>query len=490
MAKQDAGTRGRGDTGTRGRGDAGTRRCLYRLVAPSPRRPLAPSPCHPLAPSPPRPFLILWVIIIAGFAAACQQPVPSSTATFPPAPTLITTTTATIAAAYPVASFTPAAAYPVTSATPPPETATLPLQPTEPTAIAAASLPPAAYLPILPGGALPTATPTPLPTATETPTPTPTIDFAAVRRDLQAQGQDLGFAKIGFHIGIGGNMNGLGTWMQRLDTAGVPFFLKSVDNAGPLVEAQNLARNSGVPHTLVYRRSGNEYDVPDYSLPPQDAAAKHWALHKAVWPPELDPSLVWIETINEVDKNRAVWLAEFALATAQLAMADGFKWAAFGWSSGEPAVEDWQSPQMLAFLRFAAANPDHVAIALHEYSYITSDIAHQYPYKVGRFQFLFQVCDTYNIARPTVLITEWGWEYANVPSVDEALADIAWAARLYAPYPQVKGAAIWFLGQFTNDIADQAQQLIAPVTEYSLGHYFTVPLPPAQATIAPEEFGP
>lgn len=441
----------------------------------------------------PLPSYLIWglfILVVVGVAAACQPPPPTSTATFPPPPTnivTIQTATASVAAAYPVASPTPVAAYPVASATQPLTTATLTPQPT---LIAAASLPPIAYLPILPGGEHPSATPTLPATSTPLPTPTPTIDFAAVRRDLQAQGNDLGFAKIGFHTGIGGNMNGLGIWMQRLDAAGVPFFLKSVDNAGPLAEAQELIRNRGVPHTLVYRRSGNEYDVPDYSLTPQDAAAKHWALHKAVWPPELDPSLVWIETINEVDKNRAVWLAEFALVTAQLAMADGFKWAAFGWASGEPSLEDWQSPAMLTFLRFAAANPERVAIALHEYSYITSDIAHEYPYKVGRFQFLFQICDANDIPRPTVLITEWGWEYGNVPSVDEALADISWAARLYAPYPQIKGAAIWFLGDFANEIADQTQRLIAPVTEYSLGTYFGIPLPPSQAGIDPEQYRP
>lgn len=434
------------------------------------------SPCHPL--------IFLLFLIIAGLAAACQQPPPvSPTSTFPAPPTAIAdmATETTSAAAYPVASVTPAAAYPAASITP-----TL----TEPVVVATLSLPAAAYLPVLPGGDAPTATPTPSSTPTATPTPTPTIDFAAVRRELQAQGQDLGFAKIGFHTGAGGNMNGLGVWMQRLDAAGVPFFLKSADNSGPLVEAQNLMRASGVPHTLVFRRSGDEYDTPDYNLSPQDAAAQHWTLHKAAWPPELDPSLVWIETINEVDKTQSEWLAQFALATAQLALADGFKWAAFGWSSGEPEVTDWSAPAMLAFLRFAAANPDRVAIALHEYSYLRGDIAHEYPYKLGRFQWLFQVCDANNIPRPTVLITEWGWEYQHIPPVDEALADIAWAARMYAPYPQIKGAAIWYLGGYFGEIHDQTQKLIAPLTEYSLGHYFPIPLPPAFAPINPEQFRP
>jgi hypothetical protein len=328
-------------------------------------------------------------------------------------------------------------------------------------------------------------TPTPVP-----PTPTPTIDFAAVRAELQAQGQDLGFAKIGFHTGVGGNRTGIGEWMRRLDAAGVPFFLKSVDDTGPLVEAQEILRNSNVPHTLVYRRSGVEYDTPNYDLAAEEAARQHWQLHMDAFPPELDPNLFWLETINEIDKNRAEWWGRFALETARLAEATGFRWAAFGWSSGEPELSDWQSPSMLAFLRLVGENPNRLAIALHEYSFLTDNISDIYPFKVGRFQQLYQLTDQLGIPRPTVLITEWGWEYQNVPSPGKAISDVDWAAALYAPYPEVKGAAIWYLGGGFNNIASGAQRLIAPVTEYSLGTYFAIPLPPDRAPISPENYRP
>lgn len=348
------------------------------------------------------------------------------------------------------------------------------------------------YVPVVSGSELPSATPTP--TATQTPepppTPTPTIDFSEVRAELEAQGQDLSFVKVGFHTGAGGNRTGLGDWMNRLDAAGVPFFLKSVDDSGPLVDAQQILRNSDVPHTLVFRRSGNEYDTPDYNLSPQEAARNHWQLHMDAFPPELDPDLVWLETINEVDKERSEWLAQFALETARLAMADGFRWAAFGWSSGEPEPINWQSPVMLEFLRLAANNPDRLAIAIHEYSFDADDIGHEYPFKVGRFQRLFEVADQQGFARPTVLITEWGWQYQEVPSVGDAMQDISWASDLYAAYPQVKGAAIWYLGGGFAGIAERTQRLIKPVTEFSLGNYFAVPLPPEQAPIEPERYQP
>jgi hypothetical protein len=338
----------------------------------------------------------------------------------------------------------------------------------------------------------PTAVPS---TVIPSPTPYPTIDITAVRAELAAQGVAFAPVKIGFHTGIGGNSAGLEQWMRALDAAGIPFFLKSVDNAQPIFVAQELMRLSGVPHVLVYRKSiqgGSDYNwnVPNYSLPANQAAEIHWQMHRNAFPPELDPSLVWLETINEVDKNESEWLGQFALKTAELALNDGFRWAAFGWASGEPEPDNWQTPSMLAFLRLAGVNPERLAIALHEYSYLQDDIGHEYPYKVGRFQSLFQIADQAGIPRPTVLITEWGWTYETVPAPEQALADIAWAAKLYAAYPQVKGAAIWFLGGGFADIAKSTQRLIAPVTRYSLQTYFTAPLPPAQAPIQPEVYQP
>ena len=350
------------------------------------------------------------------------------------------------------------------------------------------------FLPLIGGSgaetntAVAAASPTPAPS----PTPVPTVDFAAVRADLEAQGQQLAYAKIGFHVAVGGNTEGLEEWMRQLDAAGVPFFLKSVDNAEPIYVAQELMRQSGVPHTLVYRKvaGGNHVSVPNYDLPPEEAAQQHWQLHTEAFPPELDPSLVWMETMNEVDKNRSEWLAQFALTTAELALRDGRKWAAFGWASGEPEPSDWESPTMLAFLRLAGDHPEQLAIAVHEYSYSLDEIGDGYPYKIGRFLEIFRIADKYGIPRPTILITEWGWTYDEVPEPPQAMIDIDWAARLYAPYPQVKGAAIWYLGPTHNDLADLAQRLIQPVLTYSLTHYFAIPRPPDMAGLDPNQFPP
>src|SRR5690606_32512098 len=75
---------------------------------------------HPVTLSPCHPVIFLLFLIIAGLAAACQQPPTSApTHTFPAPPTMLSVTaTGTNAAAFPLASSTPAAAYPVASVTP------------------------------------------------------------------------------------------------------------------------------------------------------------------------------------------------------------------------------------------------------------------------------------------------------------------------------------------------------------------------------------
>lgn len=451
--------------------------------------------------SPVRRAALLCLLLAAAWLGACSREIHDPLATplaLPLSAPPLTWTPAAIAAGKgepgpPSPATTPATAYPGPGAGATPTPGTYPGPAATPTR-RGASTPavPGDVEVYLPGVFLPAPTPTPSPAPTETPspTPTPTIDFRALRDEVRARGEELATVKIGFHTGPGGNQTGIGEYMRRLDAAGVPFFIKSVDSASALLEAQEITRRSDIPHVLVYRTSGDSFDVPEYTLPPAEAARRHWEQAKAAFPPELDPSLVWLETINEVDKNQAAWLGQFAVATARLALADGFKWAAFGWSSGEPEAAAWTQPGMLEFLRMAGQNPDRLAVALHEYSYLTGDIAHDYPHKVGRFLDLFAVADQYGIPRPTVLITEWGWAYDDVPDPAQALEDIAWAARLYAPYPQVKGAAIWYLGPGFQDIANEAQGLIKPVTEYVLGNYFILPDRQSPASTDPGQYYP
>ena len=379
-------------------------------------------------------------------------------------------------------------------------------------------------------------------------------DFDQIKADLNAQGKDLGFVKIGFHVAPTGNQNGLGDWERTLHEAGVPFFLKSVDSAGQIFEAVQLKAASGcidnsrdggaagcVPHQLVYRRSvtGKDYrpDVPytgspDCSNPPAantpyqqiynetpyDAAVAHWQRHRDEFPPELLPykHLIWVETINEINRggtcdfdgdgaggepfphNQSLidpvfgqytkegeWIAEFAIHTANFAMAEGFNWAAFGWSAGEPEIGTWAGPKMREYLELVAANPDRAALATHEYSYTTDGLELAYPYLLGRFQEVFDVADYYGIGRPTIVITEFGWTLNDIPSVGQSMnVDLSWAAELYAPHHEIQGAAIWYLGGGWGGIDNEVQKLIGPIADYATHNYFVLG-PVGGSTILP-----
>ncbi len=352
-------------------------------------------------------------------------------------------------------------------------------------------------------------TPTPTPTATPPsalgpPLPAPTVvvaippvDFAAAREDAASRGLGLAFTKIGFHVAVGGNTRGISDYFRKLNDAGVPIFLKSVDADGQIFEVQemmkaNEAAGRNVPHILVFRQTDARYEAPfyNYALSPEEAAAISWQLNRDSWSSRLDKKYVWFETLNEPGRlghNGALQIeriARFSLATAKLAVAEGYRYAALSFSPGVPEPEDWEHPAMLEFLRYAAQHPDQVGVALHEGSFTIDCIAPPctpdptdeeqpiYPYMVGRFQLLFDACDRHGIGRPTLFLTEWGWEYGNVPDPAPAMEDLAWASWLLAAYPTVKGAAIWYLGPQFNGIAHRAQPLIAPLGEFAVSHYF------------------
>jgi len=382
----------------------------------------------------------------------------------------------------------------------------------------------------------PTATPTPTATigsALGPPLPPPIpvrgrqpVDFEAARATAQAQGKDIAFVKIGFHLGPGGNANGWGDYVRKLDSAGVPVFVKSVDVAGPIYEVQEIMKANEragrhIPHILVYRSTDKGFEdiYYDLSLSPEEAAEKSWRVNRNAVPRELDKNYYWLETLNEPgrygfdDKLQIERLGRFSLATAKLAVAEGYKYAALAFSTGLPEVgdwptasttlnnpNDWEDPAMLEFLRYAGEHKDQVAVALHEYSLTIDCIAPPcvssspdsphapYPYLVGRLQGLFDTVDRHGIPRPTVLITEWGWEPTSVPEPEKALEDIAWASRLYAAYPEVLGAAIWYLGAWPNDMANQTQRLIAPLADFAASNYFIIT--PGIGRIDPFLFAP
>jgi len=337
---------------------------------------------------------------------------------------------------------------------------------------------------------------------------------------LESLARRIGLAEAGVPLDINGfhiGPSGFGVpdeYFDTLDNDGIPFSAKGADVL-PLY-AQQVAAASSIGHTVVYRRSigwngtkppsGNP-DVPEYHLPPAEAAAHHWSWHKTVIEAtinkpetdELDLAITWIETINEVRKELewADWLGHFATETAVLMNADGYKFAAFGFASGTPELGAWETPGMIRYLNYCADHPDEASIALHEYSFSTGSIwTKNMPdgsiadttaddpeagYLVGRFTELFDACDRLGIARPKAIITEWGWGSTEVPKPAVAMQHILSAGELYAKYPEIIGIAIWYLGGGFGGIATGTKALIQPLETLLLETTYPAPeMPPTE----------
>ena len=253
------------------------------------------------------------------------------------------------------------------------------------------------------------------------------------------------YNKIGFLAGIGGNPNGIGNFVRECDMANVPAVIFANDATTGISDALDLIEiESAVPHVLAYRvvkTNDSTYAVPDYNLSPAMAAVDYFNRIEPLIPPELKEfkSHIWILLGNELDKNRMAWLGKWSKHSSLLWNANGYKVGMIGFNAGTPEIEGWLAPGMLDYLRFAADNRDKTAINLHEYSFNDQDILDLYPWKVGRFQHLFSVCDAQGIGRPSILIGEWGWRQDVIPSTSTAMDHVIDVSNLYAQFETILG---------------------------------------------------
>ena len=98
--------------------------------------------------------------------------------------------------------------------------------------------------------------------------------------------------------------------------------------------------------------------------------------------------------------------------------------------------------------------------------------------RIGRFQDIYLVSDEMGLEqRPTILITEFGWETIAMPDQETALQTLASeTGALYALYPEVRGVAIWGLGGWQGSlIGEQIDDLMEPLIELALETRYTIP---------------
>ena len=276
---------------------------------------------------------------------------------------------------------------------------------------------------------------------------------------------------IGFLSSVGGDRRGLGEdYVHKLEAAGRPAITFTNNDMGGIDDAlAHLQNGSTNKHLCAFRvvGTGEEFAVPDYALLPQEAAVEYMARVQPLLPQKVNDNKqhIWVLLGNELDKNKADWIGEWAYESALLWNAEGYKVGMVGWASGTPEPEAWKTAGWVKFLRHSAAKPTKAAVNLHEYSYRVNDILFNYPNHIGRFQYLFKACDELGIPRVPVLIGEWGWEERQVPGEDQGRHDIRNVANLYSQFPQILGAGLWYLGQGYGGIASQAQRLIKGVGE-------------------------
>lgn len=307
----------------------------------------------------------------------------------------------------------------------------------------------------------------------------------------------MAYAKLGWHtspVGVGVPKS----FWQELDNAGIPAIAKGADTMSGVFDLQEITKTSDVPHVCVWRKSndtggGYQYDTPNYALPAKQAAETHWAEIKKVIPPELDKNITWIETINEVDKNLSDWLGNFSYELALLANGEGYKVLSFGWAGGEPEPEHWFAPGIQKYINYCLENKDRAGISVHEYTLDTSKTFEQsYPFLIGRFQDIHAACPNNNY--PTIFISELGYTYDNIPNDWAKINDFLYkCGELYAQYPNVLGAAIWYLGTGSNwkDIGLKWQPFIPNVQNLIMTTTYPDPVipPPEPEPEPPPETG-
>ena len=293
--------------------------------------------------------------------------------------------------------------------------------------------------------------------------------------------------KIGFHTGSsGGNLDGItADYIIPVLHGGKDVTIVAADTTAGLYDACVAAKNyQNTTSVLCWRRTdqrkngGFDFDAlaNNFSLSPEQNAELHWQAYQQEIPPELVQykDILELIVLNEIrgqntnepvydDLHIGEYLGRFALHYRTLT---DWRLLFFGFAAGEPDVDVWEQPSMLDFLRLCGERPHDTGIALHEYSYTISDILDGYPYKIGRYQFLHDVCDDNGIPRPRIVISEWGWALDDAPAAPQAMADIETVYREYAKHPNIAGGAIWWLGPDFGGVANKIQPLIKPLGEY------------------------
>ena len=341
---------------------------------------------------------------------------------------------------------------------------------------------------------------------------------------------------IGLQTSTTGRPQGIGEVIQELTRNNIAFFSAATDSFSILTDLQNAReQNPHVPHTgnftptgYIDLGGGEQYhlSVPEYGKPhSEEIARKHWDMvelrvpikrdGETDSPIDWDIPCIWVSTWNEVRayvgwykngdtkeepeqpvigyEGNADLIGWQAYEIGREAVKRGYRWAAFGFSGGNPEEGFWEAPGVLAYLKLCHENPEQLGIALHEYS-LTDTILNR-PDHIGRFKQLHESCDRHNLRRPVIQIKEFGWRDIKIPNSKKvAMQELIEVAGMYMEHPNIHGAAIWTVQKWQNSgIRDKVVALIPHLREAALEHARTIgelKTPAKPPDIQPNQPGP
>jgi lysozyme len=143
------------------------------------------------------------------------------------------------------------------------------------------------------------------------------------------------------------------------------------------------------------------------------------------------------------------------------------------WSTGTPDLSAWAGPNMQQLLALLRANPDKLALGLHEYSLEENVL--ESPWLVGRWKKIP------GIAGVTILFTEFGWAERHCPPPAVGIPQLIDQYRQHYAYPEVQGLALWTLDKSWGDLELMLHPYIAeltkviPATEIQMKQLVTAP---------------
>ena len=287
-------------------------------------------------------------------------------------------------------------------------------------------------------------------------------------------------SKIGYHAGTGEGMTGImDKFVLPVNAAGIPVSIKSINNTGIVKQVVESGLKNGVTNRVVLRFVGGFPDNPNYDAQsPEAEMDQYYAsyIYPRLQAASADLGKIkahfYVELLNEADKNRWNIVCRWAKRGVELLLADGYKAVVLGVNAGEPEPETWLIPEAKALINLCNTNRGRAAISLHEgfthHDIHTTHVLDLYPYTIGRVEWLFDACDSMNIAYPDVFISELAWAHNDMPEINKAMGDVADYAELYNNYPEVLGAFLWNLNAGWSNLGIKLRETFPLLAEYTI----------------------